>query len=478
MKKRIHTLLRCLPLLVLSLALCACAAPAPKAETLRTDDPIRESAFVTIDINPGIELTLNDEHQVTAVGAANSDAEIMLWQEELVGQDLNTALNRLAALAVEMGYLTEDNAAVSVTVTTEGGKTVDALFDDIHQTFRSAVQDAGLQQVLVEEGVDLVLSKELERVLEQNAGKQGYDETLTLSRFRLIKSALRADRDLTMDKAVLMPNKELTDIVETARKDAADRFGRACEVAQNEAAFVYENAKQTLLDSAYTAVYTARRNLSSLLSNYGAAYAGCRLAYRTVEHYAESLRELVENPLFSSDDVFALANALGIPTDAEAEYDAFKQAITDGDGRITRDSVNAYIDQQYRNMDAEDRAALEEAYDSVLEILDRLDAEARIIREDGQLLISGAMLGLGISVQVKTYDDIPELLDAIDKKTDSIYEKMEKDLTENEKADVAELQKEMSTRIAEFEKTYREAVKTAQAEAEAYLTAAKEARCK
>ena len=474
MKKRAKLCLYLSSLLLCTALLCGCGT-AVKAPSVTEEKQIKEAAYITIDINPGIELILDKEGKVTAIGAANTDAEIMLWEEELIGTDLNTALEQIASLAVDMEYITDENAAVSVTVTTETGKTEDALLEDIHRTLKEAASEAGIP-VSVEEGVDLVLSKELERTKEQNAGREGYGDSLTLARYRLIKSALRADRDLTMDKAVLMPNKDLTEIVETARKDAADRFGRACELARNEAVFVYENAKQTLLDSAYTAVYAARRDLSSLFSNYGAAYAGYRLAYRTVEHYAETMRKLIENPLFTSDDVFALANALGIPTDAEAEYDAFKEAITDENGKITRDSVNAYIDQQYRNMDREDRAALEAAYDRILEILDRMEAEAHIVREDGQLLISGALLGLGISMEIKTYEDVGELLDAIDNKIGDVYAKMDENLTENEKAEVAEMQEEMSEKIAELEKAYREAVAKAQADAEAFLSAAKKER--
>ena len=474
MKYRTKTWIYCTALLLCATVLCGCgkaALPSTANESVN----VKESAFVTIDINPAIEITTNKEQKVTAIGAANTDAEILLWQEELIGSDLDTALERIATLAVDMGYITEDNNTVSVSVTTETGKTEDALLADVDQTLTEALEDSGMK-VSIEEGLDLVLSKELARIKEQNVGRPGYDDTLTLARYRLVKSAMRADRELTMDEAVLMSNKKLTETVESARRDAEERFGQAYELARSEAFFIYENAKQTLLDSAYTAVYASRRNLSSLLSNYGAAYAGCRLAYRTVEHYAETMRELIENPLFTSDDVFALANALGIPTDAEAEYDAFKKAITDEDGRITRDSVNAYINQQYRNIDEDDRAALEAAYDRVLEILDRMEAEARVVREDGRLLISTSLLGLGISMDVRTYEDVDELLSVIDKKIRDIYAKMDENLTENEKADVAEMQEEMSRKIAELEKTYREAVAKAQAEAEAFLDAAKKAR--
>ena len=479
MKIRIRAAALLAVLLCMTMAFSSCAAslPAPQLTgeySQKEETERKEAAFITIDINPSIELTVDKNHTVTSVGAANADAEVMLWDEtELVGSDLNTALAQITALAVEMGYLTEDNADISVTVTTETGETEDALLASIDEALVENIKESGIE-ARVEEAVDLVMSKELERVKKENEGKPGYDDTLTLSRFRLVQSALRADRELTMDEAVLMTNDKLTETVKNAQKVADAKLGEVYEAASSEAQFVYENAKQTMLDSAYTAVYTSRRNLSALLANYGAAYSGYRLAYRTIEHYANTLKKMIDNPTFTSDDVFALANALGIDTSLEAEYDAFKAEITDENGEITKDSVNAYVNRVYKNMDEADRAKLDAAYDSVLDIFDRMGLEASVVTDEGKLLIQTAMFGLGLSFSVETYEDIPALLDAIQKKIDDIYAKMEADMTENEKAKVIDLQEDMSAKIAEYEKAYQESLAKAKSEAEAYMNSAKE----
>ena len=483
MKNRNKALLRLATLLCTAILLCSCVqtqpAPQVKQQENKVEEPApRESAFITIDINPSIELVVDEKHKVTSIGAANTDAEVMLWGEEnIVGSDLDVALAKIATLAVEMGYLTEENADISITVTTKSGETEEALLASVQSSLNTNIQEAGID-ARIEEAVDLVLSKELERVLRENEGKPGYDATLTLSRYRLVKSALQADRELTMDEAVRMSNDKLTETVTTAQKDAAAKYGAAYELATDEAQFAYDNAKQTLLDSVYTAIYTARRDLTSLLANYGAAYAGYRLAYRTIEHYAATMEQLIENPIFTSDDVFALAHALGVDTSVEADYDAFKEAITDENGQVTKDSVNAYINRLYKNMDPEEREQLAQKYDSVLEILDRLGLEASIIRDDGMTVIKGAMFGLGLSVSVETYEDIPALLEAIQKKIDDIYARMEADMTENEKEEVRDLQEKMSAKIAEHEKTYKDSLAKAKAEAEANMAAAKEEKAK
>ncbi|MBQ7322815.1 MAG: hypothetical protein IJW99_12005 [Clostridia bacterium] len=459
-------------LLLLTALLCGCAsAPAPQSI-----EPIKESAFITLDINPGIELVIDGNHKVISVHAANLDGEILLFQEEeLIGADVHDAIARITALAVEMGYLDGENAAVSVTVTTKTGETEDELYTAIEETIAQATEQAGLE-LRVEEAVDLVLSKELARVKAENADKRGYDDSLTLSRFRLVKAAMRADRELTMDRAVLMTNDALTATVNAAKEEAETKFTSAYEVARDEAVFAYENARQTLLDSAYTAIYTARRDLSSILGNHGATYAAYRLAYRSVEHYSETMRRLIENPIFTSDDVFALANALGIDTSVEAEYEAFRKEISDEEGNVTKESVNAYINRVYKNMEPEDRAALESAYDKVLVMFDRLQADASVIREDGLTSITAALMGMQFSVTVKTYEDLDDLLAAIQRKIDDTCARMEEDLTENEKARVEEMQEEMNTKLAEYEKAYKDAMRAAKEKADAYLEAQKEAR--
>ena len=468
-------------LLCMLMTFCSCAEslPAPQImhqqDSAREETEFREAAFITIDINPSIELTVDHNHTVTSVRAANADAEVMLWDENgIVGQNLSSALTRITELALEMGYITDNEADISVTVTTESGKTDESLLIEIDEILVASMKEVDVE-ANVDEAVDLVLSKELERIKKENEGKPGYDETLTVARYRLVLAALRADRELTMDNAVKLTNKKLTEIVQTAQKDAEAKLGEIYEQASSEAQFIYDNAKQTLLDSAYTTIYTSRRSLASLFANYGAAYAGYRLAYRTIEHYAESLKQAIENPVFNSDDIFALANALGIDTSAEEAYDAFLQEITDEDGKVTKESVNAYINRQYKSLPVEEREKLEHAYDEVIKIMDEIGAELSVITDDGKLLIQTAMFGLGLSFSVETYEDIPELLEAIQKKIDDISAKMDEDMTENEKARVLELQEQMNAKIAEYEETYRESIAQAQAEAEEHMSSAKEA---
>ena len=69
----------------------------------------RELAYVTMSINPSIELVVNGENEVLAINGTNDDGKILLQDEDLVGKDLDLVTVRIADLLVELKYVTEEN---------------------------------------------------------------------------------------------------------------------------------------------------------------------------------------------------------------------------------------------------------------------------------------------------------------------------------------------------------------------------------
>ena len=62
-------------------------------------------AYVTIDINPSVELIVKDG-KVVSINAGNEDASILLSGEDLVGLTVEEATGKIVKLAEELGYLT------------------------------------------------------------------------------------------------------------------------------------------------------------------------------------------------------------------------------------------------------------------------------------------------------------------------------------------------------------------------------------
>ncbi len=356
-------------------ALCMTLVLATVLVACNGDDKTSQKAtsFVSIDVNPSVELVLDQNDRVMSVAAANPDAEVMLWNEDgIVGANINVAAERIGELAVKLGYVTEDNNSVSISIAASGSVNIGELYNTIKTEFSTAVESANdAIEVSVEQAVDLVLEKELTEIKSANAGKEGYGDELTLPRYRLIKRAMIYDRSLKLDAAVKLSNEELSEKVRSVQANVSTKLGKTYQLATREAQFVYDTARQTATDSLYS-VYFMNKIVNEPLNfiNYGkravaaAAYTANRAAYVTLEHYYYALRDYLDDPIYTEEDAQAVFNAIATVAGG-IEWQDFKTEITDEDGNITKEKISAYINKLYRNVDAQKREELEAAYASV-----------------------------------------------------------------------------------------------------------------
>ncbi|MBQ9745573.1 MAG: hypothetical protein IJW21_01980 [Clostridia bacterium] len=105
MIKRIISAALALLLLVPALALTSCGknAKAPKGTLTR----------ITVDINPSIELMVDDSNKVISATALNDDGSILIAGEALVGMQAEEAAELIVSLAAETGYLVKGNVSAS-----------------------------------------------------------------------------------------------------------------------------------------------------------------------------------------------------------------------------------------------------------------------------------------------------------------------------------------------------------------------------
>ena len=74
------------------------------------------ASVVSLDVNPSIELTLNSKEKVLSATALNSDAVAVLDGMDLVGDDLNKAMNAIIGSLVQNGYVDELANSIPSTV--------------------------------------------------------------------------------------------------------------------------------------------------------------------------------------------------------------------------------------------------------------------------------------------------------------------------------------------------------------------------
>jgi hypothetical protein len=481
----------------LSIVLVAC-------NSADDDEKSKASAasYVTVDINPSVELVLDNGNTVLSVAAANTDAEVLLWNEDgIVGASASVAIEKIAALAVEYEYIREDTNSVSISVAASGSVDGDALYSAISSKFAEAAAAAGQKlgatiRVTVENSADIVLSKELERVKTANLGKEGYGDTLTVARYRLVKRAMICDRTLKMDTAVAMSNEQLSAIVHSGQSKYEAKLGVAYERALAEAQFAYQLAKDTLLNSVYAdidplaaisddfdpesiwenllngyfGIYTERGLVTEQLNarKLGAQYMYLQLAHDSLEHYYSALRDYIDNPVIDEEALLELFNAIGTAIDAQS-FEAFKTAVTDENGEIRLNSVTAYINLRYRNMNAEERASFSGEYSAVLSFVDGIEFSASSVTNGNFAEFSAKFSLTGLTSSDWQFDwtaseSVEQALTALET---AITNKLaELNLSDTEKTRIATAQTGIAQKLddfrAEFDSAVTQARETAQ----------------
>lgn len=95
------------------------------------------AAYVSIDVNPSVELTLNRMNRVIDTQSFNQEGAALLDAANVKGLPYNDAAALLLANVDDQGYIREDTL-VSVTVQTADGKREQALQDTLTQVLNTA----------------------------------------------------------------------------------------------------------------------------------------------------------------------------------------------------------------------------------------------------------------------------------------------------------------------------------------------------
>lgn len=405
--------------------------------------------YVAMDINPSLELVLDGDEKVIAVRALNKDAEILLYGAEgIVGAKIGDASRVIASLAVQYGYLTEDNSTVGVTVS---GKTQDAegnILSSINASVQAAADGAGLRVEIVSDGGFLLNQKlaDLKARYPENADIQA----LTAGKYRLMLAAMKVDKTLTEESAAALSAQRLSEILYENEKYHLEIASEKFEEAYEKLVLTYEQNKDVLLDTGYLTL--ADNGWEKAAKSV--EYVALRTAYRSVEYFEEIEGET--EPVLSDEQLAEIAAKIG--ADAEAFIDGVKAY-----GAATEDAVEYYLESLYRNMDAADRERFEDILDEAEDLLEEIEESLEEISAEALEEIKTALAPVAEYIdvridEIREYDDLEDyVLDKLEDRIEDLEEWFGKNLTEEEKKEVADaraaLDGELQKLRAEFEKS-------------------------
>lgn len=453
-------------------------------------------SYVAVDINPSVEFLVDKDGKVVTVIPENEDAQILLAGEELEGLTFEAAIDKVGTLAVKCGYLKNDNNQVTITVS---GSV--ELSTSLYDVAKNAIETAGKAVgAVVTEGTNYLLEREVAYLKSNNQGKEGYD-TLTAGKLRLIKTAMLADRTLTMDDAVKMSEEDLVKRVNEHKEYLKGKVKTSLAIATEGATTLYEVSKQAYLDSAYVSV--ASESLKSDIigggaKTYNAAkYLALNATYGILTGVSDMLDIYKANPVITEDDVLNLLNFVDADADEEA-VDVVNE-IEDAYGECTLDNIQKYIKslaydeegnarkleiafQIYTGTEENDqilaaKMALSADGFDLSGILGPISGYIKIGGEEGSFgeMVDSLFSALGVKVseikdQATLENAITAVKDARDKAlADCAFSDEELKAVEEKQASYAE-------KIASFEKTMTDAIASAKANFEKMIEASKKTR--
>ncbi len=416
MKKLLSAMLVLALVATIGLFAVSCLEPDPlPAETASV-----ATSYVVIDINPSVELTISSENVVLSAGAINDDAEVLLSQVTIVGTDVEEASEVLADASVELGFISEeDNAEISITICGETVEIEDEVFNKIKDKFCEHVKEKCNFNLGVEKDVLLSLKTELEALKAENPENEAIQK-LNIAHYRMIVSAMEKDETLTLEVALSMSTKQLVDII---KESTLKQIDKELEKVRREA----EQEMKELEDSVY-------KEIDNVLVK---AHATAISALRKIEHHLEILEDYdLKHEMtltLTAAQVEEIASMLGLTGE---EATAFVEKCCGLDGTYTLKNIECSINRLYRNTTAAEREAFEEKYELVEEYIETLEETMTVPGKYVEQVKSAAeqvkkMLNnetLVIPETVTTYEELDELIDAIEDMIEDKIEALEEEI--------------------------------------------------
>ena len=450
------------------------------------------TSFVSLEINPSIELTVDANDKVVSVYAGNEDAQVLLHGESLEELDVEKAVEKITDLAVELGYLSEDNKVVGVSVS---GESASALEEKINAKITATAKNLGLSVSLDLEGAYSLLRK-YEEFKREHPDKAD----ISVDKFKLAISAAE-NGEISLEAAVELDDSKLIEKIAEAHKRvekfATDEFHHAKVTATG----LYDSAVMLAVDSVYTTYY-AERTANAIMAGdllkaangwYGAAYQTYKSTARGFTVIADAYTfvekavdyELTEEQVdalvtaFALTDETPLENPEGEVTIKSVEKFADKAFKNSDEYAAVKETVTQTLDEAYTAARAEFNAkykqaiedaitkakSLKEQYSALLPDSFKTDIDT-IISEIEGIIATGELNVAKLREYARTFEE----------KAQDMLEKIKADLSEEEYADLQARIKAAMNSLEENRKDMQDALDKAEKDAKDRLNAKKEER--
>ena len=151
-------------------------------------DPV---AMVGLDVNPSVELYIDDTDHVVSCRAVNEDGRSIIGDMDMTGSDIKVAANALIGSMLTHGYLTEKTNSIFVSVVADDRENGRKLENDIAGELNEYLDQAAVSAAVM--GQYIKSDESINKFAEENqisTGKAWIIKTLSSSSKRMTEESL------------------------------------------------------------------------------------------------------------------------------------------------------------------------------------------------------------------------------------------------------------------------------------------------
>lgn len=324
-------------------------------------------AYVSMDINPAIELIVDKNNNVVSVRGENEDGQVLLYGEtDIEGRQIDDAIAKITELAVQYGYLDENNKVVDTIVSSEYDSFASNILTKVNTTITSTAANLGLSVTTDGDGAYSLLRK-----LGEFKAQYPNDETvqnLTAQKFKLALSVSETG-DISLEAAVELNDSELLEMLKKASAKIETYATQAYTLAKTKALAAYEQATEIAEYAVYASFYLEKMLSHPMTAYYGGVYqmyASAAKGFDAICDVAELTMKVEDYPL-TDEQIDAVVNALGMES---------ADALKNSEGDVTVKSIEAYADKKFKNSPASD--ALEQTKTALTQALAQAESVIKV----------------------------------------------------------------------------------------------------
>ena len=325
-----------------------------------------KSGYVSLDINPSVELVVDKDGLVAGVRGVNEDGLVLLYNESgIKGETVDKAVEKIVNISIEEGYLTEDNHVVNVTVSAKDDKYLKKLTDNVNASVKASADKSGLS-VKIDAAGSYSLNRRLEEFKKAHPDNK-IVQSLSLAKFKLALTVSETG-EVSLETAVEMDNDELIELIKEYDSKIEAYATDAYLLAKKQAQAAFDKAVTYKTYAAYTEFYAknliAHKDKAYLGAVYQ-TYASAALMMESVKNVAEFANRVVDYPL-TDKQAQAVAEALGLEN---------TDPLKNSEGKVTVRSIEAYADKLFKN--SETSAELTKMMNDLTASLEGVEAEIK-----------------------------------------------------------------------------------------------------